>query len=176
MGQRYPMLRAFLLAEPSEYERIRHGNGPSASEYNNNNKSAFVSSTVMYSGKRKHEDDENTSPKKILIKSKPLNLARFQDKSFIRLLNAMSRKMDEDMSHKTTSNTNQSAASSCKLTQSKGSLTRSSTWSNIHAQKDELQIAEMKSYKSNVKTLDPALGKDGAIQKTQSTPFIASKK
>ncbi|CAD6243564.1 GSCOCT00014188001.2-RA-CDS [Cotesia congregata] len=84
--------------------------------------------------------------------------------------------MDKAMSHKTPSSTNQSAASSCKPPQSKSSLTRSSTWSNICAEKDELQLAEMKSSKSNVKTLDPALVKDGTIQKTQSTPFIASKK
>lgn len=64
MGQRYPMLRAFLLAEPSEYERIRHSNGSAASGYNNNNNSAFVSSTSVYSGKRKHEDNENMSRKK----------------------------------------------------------------------------------------------------------------
>ncbi|CAD6243500.1 GSCOCT00013077001.2-RA-CDS [Cotesia congregata] len=62
MGQRYPMLRAYLLAEPSEYNKIH--NGPSASGYNNNNNSAFVSSTATYSGKRKHEDDGNTSQKK----------------------------------------------------------------------------------------------------------------
>ncbi|XP_044591532.1 uncharacterized protein LOC123269761 [Cotesia glomerata] len=62
ISQRYPILRAFLLAEPSEYEKIR--NGSSASRYNNNNNSAFVSSTSMDSGKQKHEDDENTSQKK----------------------------------------------------------------------------------------------------------------
>ncbi|CAD6243498.1 GSCOCT00014220001.2-RA-CDS, partial [Cotesia congregata] len=88
----------------------------------------------------------------------------------------MSRKMDEVMSHKISSSTNQSAASSCKPPQSKNSLTRSSTWSNIRSEKNELQLVEMKSSKSNLKTLDPALGKDGTIQKTQNTPFIASKK
>nr|QZB49227.1 BV-like protein [Cotesia vestalis bracovirus] len=99
-------------------------------------------------------------------------------KSFFRLLNAMSKKMNEDMSHKAPSSSEQSTTSSCNPTQSKSSLTRSSTWSNIHSEIDELQPVEMKSYKSNVKRkgLDPTLEKEGTIQKTQSTPFIASKK
>lgn len=86
--------------------------------------------------------------------------------------------MDEDISHKTPSSSNQSAASSCNPTHSKSSLSRSSTWSNIRSEKDELQPVEMKSYKSNVKRkgLDPTLEKDGTIKKTQSTPFMASKK
>lgn len=88
----------------------------------------------------------------------------------------MSRKMDKDMSHKTPSSSNQSAASSCKPTQSKSSLTRSSTWSNIRSEKAKLQPVEMKSYEANVKILDPALEKDGVIQKTRSTPFMTPKK
>lgn len=64
MAQRYPMLRAFLLAKPSEYETIRRSNGPAASGYNNNNNSAYASSTSAYSGKRKHEDNEDMSRKK----------------------------------------------------------------------------------------------------------------
>lgn len=82
------------------------------------------------------------------------------------------------MSHKAPSSSEQSTTSSCNPTQSKSSLTRSSTWSNIHSEIDELQPVEMKSYKSNVKRkgLDPTLEKEGTIQKTQSTPFIASKK
>ncbi|XP_074096885.1 uncharacterized protein LOC141526050 [Cotesia typhae] len=64
MDQRYSMLRTFLLAEPNEYERIRQGSRPSTSEYNNNNNSAFVSSTTGYEGKRKHKDNKNMSQKK----------------------------------------------------------------------------------------------------------------
>nr|ACE75423.1 hypothetical protein GIP_L8_0370 [Glyptapanteles indiensis] len=62
----YPILRAFLLADPREYESMRrrfNGLAP-AHDNDNNNNSRFIASTIMSCGKRKCEDEKNASRKK----------------------------------------------------------------------------------------------------------------